>query len=690
MIASLHSASEVLKAVSHDLQTDERLPEEDCQLVFDAENANLDEGARSNAMPEVNFAVALRCQRTRPPAASGSFASVIEEFVEVMHSYFGDFFSRRAQWIAAMHCSDEANNLVTESREATEFGHKLKPMVYQEQIHTSSKHGPRGKTRRGAAGGFYTANPVSRDASSVAKSTLSAAEQAQELACLGLPLPAPHVECARRAIDDAGSALLATPPGIAPGARLRWSEAAISSQFAPLAHFEMALSNIARRIHQHDVALLTDIEPPSFECMRIVAAVNWVVRPDCETDCNWLEIRKRLADPGRFVETLAAWSPVRAAHAEGQLPLTTRLSRAQSLLLELWDWAVHRSDGNDVLTMLYNWVALAASLSPLLPLVRRLTPAYEAIRTGVQRASAAAAGSARAKAEADAWAVARKSLECPDDPWWWLGLIRREVTLKPLWASVVKNEPMDDEMAYRSSLLQESEKQPVEACTTRQEELAARKSILRANLLDIRRASLSPKSATARRSLANRPRMSRVELLMLAEQSQTGRPRFASSTYPMGDEKMGGVVTERPAALDSELFANENIAFRVRRNLMRCSTAPPDVIDRASESARNQKASSSALAQIDLTAGNSKEAQASVTSASPSADAEDKESIGVAADRRSERSKMLGSLMQGLGSSSSIDDLGAAFGKVSLAMNPLLATLTANEPAVASGGSVCE
>jgi len=292
------------------------------------------------------------------------------------------------------------------------------------------------------------------DLAGVNKVSAAAAQQLEALAQHGLGFPVAHVECARRALDKAGIALLENPPGPDPGLRLRWAEQAMALQLAPLPHFGRALSSIAGLLVaeelQTPLRVLAGASPP-VELVRLVAAAIWVVTPDCQRDSGWVDVRTALQSGEAFVQSLVNWLPLRDADL-------TRLARAHQLLLEVWDWVADGCGGFKAYGALFAWVSLAVGLSPLLDKAQRLAPLHTAVKQSINRIDRAAPEK-RALVQDKAWTSALFLFDGAGDKeaWWWLSLIRTNKNMELPWMEGEDGSVAEEELVWEPQNMDQSQ-----------------------------------------------------------------------------------------------------------------------------------------------------------------------------------------------------------------------------------------
>jgi len=182
-------------------------------------------------------------------------------FVEAMEAFYQDFAPQRAAAAAATSFAEKADAALVMTEEVVSFSCGLRSMY----------------------------EPVNcEDLQGVEEACSLATSQVVALASCGLALSAPHVEYMRRAVDSAGLALLSRPPAADPYSRLRWAEAAMTIQLAPLPFVTDALATIGRSLNPAQLLALGEFaEPPRTEdyrsglesaAERLLAGVNWVAR----------------------------------------------------------------------------------------------------------------------------------------------------------------------------------------------------------------------------------------------------------------------------------------------------------------------------------------------------------------------------------------------------------------------------
>jgi len=379
-----------LAPLSADLQ---ELP--DFQLR--AEPMSLDQNTvETSQVPLINLALAWRA------LSAGEASPAVHEFVGAMSVFFTDFLPLRAAMRHTALQAEEARNALKESEAVAAFAGSLESIG---KAHSIDIHGVR------------TAAEYAMD-------------QVQVLARGGVALPAMYVEYIRQAIDDAGVHLLANPPAADPSARIRWSEAAMAIQLAPLPHFSTALKGIAKIIDAEELQQFANRKvAPDAECVRLIGAVLWAMQPACRCNPGWVEAKLALGDAAGFVENLQAWSPVRDVSV-------ARITRSRDLLLGIWAWAAAGCGGSSALCSLFAWVSLVVSFVPIADMAQRLTPVFKAVKQGIAKSQRAPANK-QMLAKSKAWTAALFLLDGPEhaEAWWWLRLIRPAAHMELPWTT---------------------------------------------------------------------------------------------------------------------------------------------------------------------------------------------------------------------------------------------------------------
>jgi len=395
MVRALRAASAEVSAMQRAKNLQELCPsgQQSLNLQAFSEPAKLDlEAIQSLRIPLQNLAAARRAM------AAGECSPAVEKFVNIMHVFYNDFVPLRAEWVQALVAVEEARQALQHAEEVVAFASSLKRMDRP---------------------------PQSTDVDGVVKATVRSLDQVQLLAKQGLALPAVHVEYVRMAIDSAGAHLLANPPCADPANRIRWSEAAMAIQLAPLPHFGSTLAAIARGIDCQGLQALSREFEPATECVRLLGAVIWVVQADCRCNPSWSDIKSILAKPQEFVDTLAEWSPIRDTSV-------ARITHARGLLLGIWGWVAFGCGGSKALGTIFAWVSLTVTLLPLSEMAQRLTPVYKAVKQGITK-SERAPPEQQYLAKAKAWTAALFLLDGPGEHWWWLRLIRPSADMDMPW-----------------------------------------------------------------------------------------------------------------------------------------------------------------------------------------------------------------------------------------------------------------
>lgn len=360
-----------------------------------AEPMSLDqETVATSQVPLINLALAWRA------LSAGEVSQAVHEFVGAMSVFFTDFLPLRAAMRHTALQAEAARNALKESEEVAAFAGSLESIG---KAHSIDIHGVR------------TAATYAMD-------------QVQVLALRGVALPAMYVEYIRQAIDDAGVHLLANPPAADPSARIRWSEAAMAIQLAPLPHFSTALKGIAKIIDVVELQQFGNRKiAPAAECVRLIGAVLWTIQPSCRCNPGWVEAKLALGDAAGFVENLQAWSPVRDVSV-------ARVTRSRDLLLGIWAWAAAGCGGSAALCSLFAWVSLVVSFVPIADMAQRLTPVFKAVKQGIAKSQRAPANK-QVLAKSKAWTAALFLLDGPEhaEAWWWLRLIRPAAHMELPW-----------------------------------------------------------------------------------------------------------------------------------------------------------------------------------------------------------------------------------------------------------------
>jgi len=325
--------------------------------------------------------------------------AVVQDFVQVMESFFFDFVPQRAAAAAAAAAQVEAFAALG----LAEAGAALASQVQSFKAESCTC------------------------AEDVAKAAEMAARQLQFLGERGLAMPSPHVEFVREAVDRAGAMLLSSPPSPQPISRLRWSESAMAVQLALVAPFRRAFIGIAKAVDVEDVKLQLN-ESKGCEAESLLAATFWVLQRDCRCDASWEQCVQMLqpSTTGTFSERLAAWWP---SSTDSEFE---RLHRARELLCKVWAWAARGCGGSLGLGQLYAWVALAVELTPLADIEQKLEKVHQAVCQNVAKVERASPEQ-QPMAAAKGWTATLFLLDTPAQPWWWLGLIRSGVAARPPW-----------------------------------------------------------------------------------------------------------------------------------------------------------------------------------------------------------------------------------------------------------------
>mmetsp|Transcript_53905 Transcript_53905/g.150574 ORF Transcript_53905/g.150574 Transcript_53905/m.150574 type:complete len:560 (+) Transcript_53905:3-1682(+) len=356
-------------------------------------------GVRSLSVPQANLSLARRAL----DAAGSEVPDVVQDFVRAMESFYAEFVPQKFEAAIAAAAAREAEQALAHAEDVAELAGRIVQVTNPPQCH---------------------------DAEGVVAVAGLARQQLEALAARGLALPALYVEHVRQAIDSAGMAFLDAPPDADPGERLKWSEAVVAIQLAPLPELGQCLASIARTIN---VEQLEDHacgkSAPSLECQRLLVAAIWAVKAECRCDSSWGDIRQMVGEgAGSFVQVLVDWDPVQNSSAD-------RLCRARELLLGLWRWAATGCGGSAALQTLFAWVSLAVALLPISVAGQRLQLVHQRLRRGLAKVSEAAPEQAQ-KAREKAWTAALFLLDSPDEEaWWWLQLIRPASSRTP-WADV--------------------------------------------------------------------------------------------------------------------------------------------------------------------------------------------------------------------------------------------------------------
>jgi len=378
----------------------------------------------TSQVPLMNLALAKRV------LSAGCAMPAMEEFVGAMSVFFMDFVPLRAAWTHAVRLADEAQRALTESEEVAAFAASLESI---------------GK-------------PHCMDIEGVKTAAAHAMDKVQQLARHGVALPAMYVEYVRQAIDDAGMHLLANPPAAEPDARIRWSEAAIAIQLAPIPHVSTALKGIAHSLSAEDLEQLVNTNSvPSTECVRLLGAVIWTIQPECRCNPSWVEVKLALADAAKFLEQLQAWSPM----SDGSV---ARITRSRDLLLGNWSWAAAGCDGSPTLGSLFAWISLVVASLPITDMAQRLTPVYKSVKQGIAKSLKVSAQKQRL-AKTKAWNAALFLLDGAGEHWWWLGLIRPTAHMDMPWTDSEDggvseshpNDHADEERPRREQMSAQSE-----------------------------------------------------------------------------------------------------------------------------------------------------------------------------------------------------------------------------------------
>mmetsp|Transcript_84487 Transcript_84487/g.149531 ORF Transcript_84487/g.149531 Transcript_84487/m.149531 type:complete len:1742 (-) Transcript_84487:58-5283(-) len=340
----------------------------------------------------------------KPDVARSSKA--VEAFVQVVQAYYKDFAPRRAEAAAALQAAIQAEAAYVASSQVLEFVSGLTAMYDKPKCETVED---------------------------VKQATMTACEQLVVLSQCGLSLSFPHVEFVRCAIDSAGLTMLDSPPATDAFQRLRWAEAIMAVQLSPLPILTNTLERISKLLvadELQEMAMLP--EPPeagikglrAAAAERLLAALAWVVDPNCSCDQRWEQSRQIVADPG-FLEKLGSWDPMKDSS-------TPRLSRAREVLLEVWSWVATGCDGSFSFQILFAWLSLAVATLPLAELGKELKPVHRVIESGLEKVRNAKPEN-KVTVAAKAWTAALFLLDGKDEVWWWLGLVRGSAQANKPW-----------------------------------------------------------------------------------------------------------------------------------------------------------------------------------------------------------------------------------------------------------------
>jgi len=197
----------------------------------------------------------------------------------------------------------------------------------------------------------------------------------------------------------------------------------MSIQLAPLPIVSQTLQKIARLLDIEELAQLGAMpDPPQATGMRsvgaerLMAALCWIIDPQCSCDRRWEHSRSLLSDAGSMKQMLIDWSPLKDVnHAH--------IGRAADLLLEVWTWVASGCGGCMSFRVLFSWVSLAVAITPLAMQGMRLKSVHSTIKMGLEKADSAKLEH-RGTAAAKAWTSALFLLDGAAEAWWWLGSIR--------------------------------------------------------------------------------------------------------------------------------------------------------------------------------------------------------------------------------------------------------------------------
>jgi len=396
MLGALQAVSEILHSVGGAYVPHIDPAALPASLVFCSDAVQLTPNfVKSLRLPQANLAAARRA------LGKGSGWPVVDQFVEIMQRFYDEFVPLRAACSLAAEEADEAERALRHAEEVVSFASTLTRMDNP---------------------------PACSSPGDVSQVAATAADQALTLARQGLALPALHIEYVRLAVDSVGAALLSRPPAADPGARMRWSETAMSIQLAPLPHFVAALSSIAESICQADLeAIAQRDEAPCVECQQLILATVWVVESERQSKPRWRDARGILSDAATFLRGMAAWAPVRDSRLPG-------LTHANEVLLGMWSWVADGCGGSRTLGTLFAWVSLVVALWPMAEMAQRLAPVHKAVKQGIAKSDRAPVeGNAQILAKAKAWTTALFLLDGPGQHWWWLQLIRPASYMEMPW-----------------------------------------------------------------------------------------------------------------------------------------------------------------------------------------------------------------------------------------------------------------
>ncbi|CAE7409230.1 unnamed protein product, partial [Symbiodinium pilosum] len=226
--------------------------------------------------------MAIQDSSSPPPVREADYQRglhAVSAFVKAMQDFYHEFVPLRAYAVANMSFCLQAEKAYKESTKVLRVSSDLESMC--------------------------TLPPDCTNVDAVQEAANLACNQLQAMAEQGLPIVYPHVEYVRCAIDSAGLAYLNSPPAAEPAQRLRWAEAIMSIQLAPLPSFDMTLKRIARSIDEEQLAeLAASPDPPEHMqrgalgtgIERLFAALAWVLDPQCNCDRRWSQSRQLLVD----------------------------------------------------------------------------------------------------------------------------------------------------------------------------------------------------------------------------------------------------------------------------------------------------------------------------------------------------------------------------------------------------------
>lgn len=363
-----------------------------CALDFVVLNERAVKGLR---LPMLNLASARRAVAV----GSEHCPVALAEVLAAVAAFFEEYVTQHVLAVTTASAAEEAEAACAAAERTTTFATTLTPMV---------------------------AVPLCIDAEAVGDVARTAMAQLRVLAGSGIVMAAMHVEFVRQAIDAAALGNLQAPPAGEAGDRIRWAEEVVALQLTAVPHCQEAVSYVASLVPPESlVELLAQPSPSSPEVARLLAAILWIVRPDCRCDTSWASARDLvLADPDGFLGSLS--NPQLLAEVAPR-----SVERAGVLLQEISFWIV-AGCGSSAALALCAWAAAVVAMLPLAVMSQRLQPVHRELRKSLARIRKAPEKQAQGIA-AKAWTSVLFLLDAKGEPWWWLGLIRPASSMEPPW-----------------------------------------------------------------------------------------------------------------------------------------------------------------------------------------------------------------------------------------------------------------